>query len=106
MANRMMPAPFEHMAERDEVVAHVGAGIDQRMANAGLRRQMHDAVEAAREQCGRRRAVGEVDALERKALDRTQRFDARLLERGIEYGSKLSTPVTLAPASISARAAC
>jgi hypothetical protein len=35
------PARFEHVAERDQVRLQVAARRDQRMAHAGLRRQVH-----------------------------------------------------------------
>ena len=42
MANAGMPAAFQHVAERDQIVANVRVRRDQRMANAGLRGEMHD----------------------------------------------------------------
>ena len=51
-----------------DVAVQVGVGIDQRIADAGLRRQMHHPVDLAflREQGGDRIPIGDVEAPEGK----------------------------------------
>ena len=54
-------AAFDDVAERRQVVGEIRAGIDERMADAGLRRQMDHLPEpAVREKVGRRFRIGEV----------------------------------------------
>ncbi len=40
----VLPAPFEDVQKTDEVTINVGMRIGQRVTDAGLRREMHDAL--------------------------------------------------------------
>jgi len=76
-----VPATFEHVTERDDIVAVVRARVDQRVAHARLRREMEHVREtAAREQ--RRGGLGfrEIVAAQREGRIAGERGDARLLE--------------------------
>ena len=65
MPAAVVPAAFEHVEEAGEVGVRIGMRIDQRMAHARLRGEMHDVGKAVRrEQIRHRLAVGEVDLLE------------------------------------------
>ena len=79
-----MAAALEHVTERDDVVAQVGVGRDQRIAHPRLRGQVHDLAEpaVAKQRRGRRR-IGQVQPLEGKPRAAVERGDARLLERDV-----------------------
>jgi hypothetical protein len=71
-----VPAALQHVGEAGQVAVDVGHRIRQGVAHAGLRAEVHHALETvAREQVGHGRAVGQVDALEaelRAALEPRQ----------------------------------
>ena len=79
-----MPAAFEHVPEGVDVVAQIGAGVDQRVAHARLRGKMHDMAEAAlAEQRCRRGGIGQVDTAKRETREVCERGDARFLQRHV-----------------------
>jgi hypothetical protein len=62
-----MPAALQHVHEADEVAVDVGMRVLQRIAHAGLRRQVDHAVEAlAGKQPLHAGAVGDVELTKRK----------------------------------------
>src|SRR3546814_9255455 len=47
-----VPAALEHVDEADEIAVDIGVRIGERIAHAGLRREVHDPIDALRlEQC-------------------------------------------------------
>ncbi len=68
-----------------DVAVQVGVRVDQRIADAGLRRQMHDPVDLAfvREDGGYRIAVGDVEAQEGKARPAFEPRQPRFLQRDL-----------------------
>ena len=79
-----MAAQFEHLEVAGDVCAHVGERIVERMAYAGLGRQMHDARDArARASRGQRAALGDVELVKREAVVGRQARQPRLLEHHI-----------------------
>src|SRR6185437_1643189 len=84
MRDAAMAAAFEDVPECDEIVAQVGLGALERMAYAGLRRQVDDSVEApALEQRRAGGGIGEIDLLESKAGTSGELCDARTLQRDV-----------------------
>ena len=58
-----MPTPFDDMTERRQVVGEVGSRIDERVTDAGLRREVDDLPEGAcAEQTRGGPGVGEIGA--------------------------------------------
>ena len=80
----LLPAAFDDMAERRQVVGKVSARIDERISDAGLRGKMHDLrVCAATEQSRGGLRIGEIDALEPKPGARRQSGKPGLFERDV-----------------------
>ncbi len=60
-----MPAAFEDVREAHQVAVHVGVGVDQRVAHAGLGGHVGDLVETLRvKQCLHPVAVGQIKSHE------------------------------------------
>ena len=79
-----MTAQLEHLEVADHVDAGVGERIVERMAHAGLRRQMHDALDTrARASRRQRAALGDVELVKRKAVVGCQARKPGFLERHI-----------------------
>ncbi len=77
-----MAAAFEHVEKADDVAAHVGVGVLQRVAHPGLRRQVDGPVEGIiGEDSLHGLGVGEVEALE---VERVEPFE--LLQPGLLEG--------------------
>ena len=93
-----------------DVVAQVGVRIDERIAHARLRGEVHDRREGPpREQCAAHAArVGEIDALEREARIGRERRDARLLQRDVVVRIEIVDAVDVARRhrAVRARRAC
>ena len=68
-----LAAAFEHIEKPDEIGVRIGVRIDQRVAHARLRGEMHDLRKSMRgEQCRNARAIRKIALLElkgRKALE-------------------------------------
>src|SRR5215471_1291819 len=84
MGDPRLPATFDHVAERDQVVPDVGVRVDERIAHARLRGK----INCVRERVIAEQALGclrvcEVDAFETKARTSYEARDARLLERDV-----------------------
>ena len=62
----VVPAAFEDMQEADEVGVDVGVRVVERIAHAGLRRQVDDPLDAGANRA-RSFAVGEVELVEGEA---------------------------------------
>src|SRR6185437_10747552 len=79
MAAAVVTAAFENIGEADKIGIHVGIRVDQRIAHARLRGEMHDMRKPVLgKQCGHAVAVGEVE------LDETEaRMPGKLREAGI-----------------------
>ena len=73
---------FEQCHVRLDVGMHIGERIDQRVAHARLRRQVHDALDVGvrRDQAGEAAAVGEIEVMEAKALGAFEDGAAGVLE--------------------------
>jgi hypothetical protein len=86
----VVPAAFEHVEEAREIGVGIGVGIDQGMAHAGLRREMHDVRKAVDcEQPRHGLAVGNVDPFEPKGGKRLERRDPCLLQGRIVVGVEI-----------------
>ncbi len=84
MAAAMVPASFQHVDETREIGVDIGMRMVDRIAHAGLCREMHHFGKTMPgKQAFRRRAVGEIDPLERKAALPTQDVEPRLLQRRV-----------------------
>ena len=80
----VVTAALQHVQRARQVAVGVGVRVLDRVAHAGLRREVHDAADrGACEQRFHRRAVGEVDAREAESLARREAREARLLERRV-----------------------
>ena len=85
-----MPAAFEHVEEAGEVGVGVGMRVDQRMAHAGLPREMHDLGKAMdREQVGHALAVGDIHPLEPEIGICPELCNASVLQPGIVVGIEI-----------------
>jgi hypothetical protein len=83
------PTSLQHVEEAHQVGIHIGVRIDQRMAHAGLRREMHDMRVAAGEQRRAGVTVGEIAPLEPKTRERRQLGEPRLLQGRIVIGAEI-----------------
>ena len=80
----VVAAAFQHVEGAGDVAAHVGVWVLERMAHAGLRREVHHALKfLAREERGHGRLVGEVELHEAKLRLHREAREARLLERNV-----------------------
>jgi len=71
MADIAVPAPFEHIAEADQVALYISVWIGERIANAGLSGQVSDAFELVfREQLLHSKAVCQIRFDELKTVQR------------------------------------
>ena len=85
-----MPAAFQNVEEAGEVGIRIGVRIDQRVAHAGLRGEMHDVGKAMLgEQRRHAGAVGEIELDEAEAAILRELVEARLLERRIVVGVEI-----------------
>ena len=83
-------AALEDVAERRQVVGDVGLGVDQRIAHAGLRREMDDATEAAGfEKLSRRARVGKVETFEPEFRQPLKAGDPRLFQLDVVIGIEI-----------------
>ena len=81
MLDAVVPAALEDVGEADDIAVDVGVRVDQRVAHAGLRGQVHDAVELLlREQRRDALAVGHVHLHEAEVRVRRQARQPILLE--------------------------
>ncbi len=65
MLASVVPAAFEDVEEPDDITIGIGVRVEQRMADAGLRRQVDDGIKAVGDkQFGNRRAIGDIALLE------------------------------------------
>ena len=79
-----MTAAFEDVREADDVAVDVGKRILQRVAHAGLRREVNHALELlAREQLRHPRPVGEIQLDEAEVRPLPQLREPRLLQRDV-----------------------
>ena len=88
---RQPPGQLEHDEMAHDVGLDVDIGIDQRMAHAGLGREVHDAVEVA-VLLGQRQhgvAVGNVGLEEGEALVLAQRLQPGELQDGVVIGAEI-----------------
>jgi hypothetical protein len=84
MPDPMMPARFQDIDESFDVARHIGLRIDQRVADARLRRQVDDDLELlAGVQLAEPGAIGQIHAHEAKSLNPLELAQARLLQRDI-----------------------
>jgi hypothetical protein len=71
MLHRIVPAALEDVQEADDVRVDVGVRVDQRVAHAGLRREVDHAIEPlTRKQRRHAIPVGDVATLEPEAVVR------------------------------------
>src|SRR5262249_5404127 len=76
-----VPAPLKHVEEARDISVDIGVRIDQGMAHAGLRGEMHDGRKAMRsKQVGDRLSVRDVDPRKRELRERLELLDAGLLQ--------------------------
>ena len=81
MPAAVMPASLEHIEKTFDVRVRVGVRVFQRIAHAGLRREMNDHGETVlRKQRFRRCAIGKVRFHEGEAVLTLQDIDARLFQ--------------------------
>ena len=60
-----MTAAFEHIAEADQIGVDIARRIDQRVAHAGLSREVHHIGKAVRgKQCRHPRPIGKIEPRE------------------------------------------
>ena len=84
MRDARVAAAFDHVTERRQVVPEIRARIDERVTHARLRGEMNHVRErVVTEELVRRLRIGEVDALEPKALAPGQPGEARFLQRDV-----------------------
>src|SRR4249920_1500784 len=87
MRGAHVAASFEDFAEGVDVVAQIGAWILQRVADAGLRREMHDVRETlVAKQLSGGRGISEIDALKREARLTGQVRQPGFLQRDVVVG--------------------
>ena len=79
----MLPAALEHVEEADEVGIDVGVRVLERVAHAGLRREMDHPLRPVSANSSRRPRVGEVDLREAEAGAAPSRGEPRLLQREV-----------------------
>ncbi len=85
-----MAATFENVREADQIGVDIGVRIDQRMAHAGLRREMDDIAKPMLGEVRRHaRAVGEIELDEREARQPRQFGQARVLQLGVVVGVEI-----------------
>src|SRR5689334_558981 len=81
MRNARVPATLEHMSERDEVVADIRIGIDERIADTRLCSEVDDVREhVLRKQPLARRGLGEIHGRECELRSRREFSEPRLLQ--------------------------
>ncbi len=78
-----VPACFEDFELGDEIGADIGARMIDRIAHAGLRREMDDAVDLGMRprEAEQRLGIGEIEALEAEAALARQGREPRLFQR-------------------------
>ena len=84
-------ARFQHLKMSHEIGANIGARLDQRIAHARLRRQVHDAIDVAMLCCQLRKCatLGDVQTLEAEARRFPQLGEARFLEPHVVIGAQI-----------------
>ena len=83
----VLPAALEHVEEAHQIGVDIGVRVFQRVAHAGLRREMHHQLGPQRREQGRGGgAVGEVEPREAEALAPLQPVEARLLQPRVVIG--------------------
>lgn len=95
MAGAPVPRQFEQIDLPDEVRLSVGARILERVAHAGLRAEVDDAVELGSvKRFAERAGIGEIDPFEseRAAVFARQQVDPGLLEFRVVVGVKIVDP--------------
>ena len=81
MSAFIVPAPFQHIDEALHVRIDIGMGMLERIANAGLRREVDDHGKAVSAQTALdRRPIRQVDLFEGEARIPPQYFEAGLLQ--------------------------
>ena len=96
----LVAAALQHMAHRHQVALHVGAGILQGVAHAGLGRQVDQPVGPhGRQQRRQRRAIGQVELMKPPGARAAaggclglQPLQARLFEGGVVVGIEIVDP--------------
>ena len=103
-----MAAAFEHVEEADEIGLRIGVRIDQRMAHAGLRREMDDVAETVRRE--QRRAIASRSAMSicsnRNAGKSRELGKPRPLQRRVVIGVEIVEADDPMPSASSRRATC
>ena len=90
MLAAIVPAAFENVSEADQVRIDIGVRIDQRVAHAGLRREMHDMGEPMLGKQGRHAgAVGEIEPDEAEAGKLCEFGEPRVFQRRIVIGVEI-----------------
>src|SRR5436305_10740843 len=98
MAGANRTATLEHVDEAHQIRPRVGVRIDQRIAHASLRREMHHARELmVRKQLCDGLAIREVQLLELKRSEAAKLLQSRILQRGIIIIIKVVYPDNRAP---------
>ena len=88
--NLRVTATFDDVAECSQVVGEVRAGIDERMADAGLRRQVDDLPEpAVREKVGRRPGIGQVHSRKPESVVGSEPGKPRFLKADVVIGIEI-----------------
>ena len=84
MLHAAMSAPFEDVQKADQITVDVRVRIGDRIAYAGLRREMNDPVKSLRdEQRLKPTAIAELHAHKTKARSTTQPSEACVFERRV-----------------------
>ena len=97
MPAAIVPAALENGGEAGEIGIDISKRIDQRMTNAGLRREMNDIRKAVLlEQCGHAVAVGKVELDEAQAIGFGELGATRFLQRRIVIGIHIVEPDNVA----------
>ena len=97
MPAAIVPAAFENIGEADEIGIHIGVRIDQRMAHAGLRREMHHERKAMLREQGRHAgAIGEIELDKAKAVELGQLRQPRVFQLRIVISVQIVEPDNLA----------
>src|SRR3546814_3375705 len=87
------PAAFEYFDEANEIAVDIGGRICERIAPAGLRREVHDPIDALRlEQCRDTVPVLDVQLDEPKPRQCPEAIEAGMLEARIVVGVEVVQP--------------